>query len=301
MTSSQLNYHHLRLFFEVAQSGSLRAASERLMLSQPTISSQLKSLEQSLDQSLFDRSGRSLRLTPAGEIVRDGAAEIFALGEALLRSLHEDSAARSQKLTLGITDSMPKVVAWRLIRPAVEGRSEFHLSCTEAHAEDLLGLLAAGRLDAVISDEPAPSTFPVKVFNQLMGESSLVFCATAQLAARLSKGFPQSLNGAPLLLPASRTAWRHEIERWLHTHDLHPRIVAEFDDAAFLTTAAADGLGCAPVASAVTEELAQRYQLVPIGEPVDCGLPTYLITLQRGRKHPALVLLAKEGQRVFSK
>jgi LysR family transcriptional regulator, transcriptional activator of nhaA len=299
--SSTLNYHHLRLFLEVAQAGSLRAAAEKLSLSQPTISAQLKLLEDALDQPLFDRSGRTLRLTHAGEQARDRAAEIFSLGEDLIQSLHGDKISRSQRLRLGITDSLPKVLAWRLIRPALQAHPELHLSCTEAHADELLGLLAAGRLDAVISDEAAPQSLPIKAHSSLLGHSALVFCAVPELAAKISRGFPQSLTDAPMLLTASRTAWRQEIEHWLQLHELRPKIVAEFDDAAFLSTAAADGLGCAPIASAALPEVVSRYGLVPIGKPVSCQLPTYLITIPQEQRPPVLDLIMKSGKSIFTK
>lgn len=299
MHSNLLNYHHLRLFWEVAKAGGLKAAAAKLHLSQPTISAQIKALEVALESPLFDRTGRKLKLTKTGELVRERAEEIFSLGAEMMESLHGERYGRVQRLTLGITDSLPKVVAWQLIRPALHAYPNLHLACTEAHADELIGSLAAGRLDAVISDEPAPSSFPVKAFNHLMGESQLIFCAVPKLARKLSRNFPHSLQEAPLLLPASRTSWRHEIERWLQSHDLRPRVVAEFDDAAFLMTAAADGLGCAPIASAVLDEAVTRYGLSAIGKPVKCGLPTYLITLQRAMRHPALALIEKEGRGVL--
>jgi hypothetical protein len=66
MQSDELNYHHLRLFWEAARSGSLRAAAERLHLSQPTLSAQIKALEESLGEKLFERAGRGLKLTARG-------------------------------------------------------------------------------------------------------------------------------------------------------------------------------------------------------------------------------------------
>jgi LysR family transcriptional activator of nhaA len=182
MNDPHLNYHHLRLFWEVARAGSLKAAASRLNLSQPTISAQIKALEISLDEQLFDRTGRGLKLTPGGRLVMECAAEIFSLGTEMVRSLHGQGSARSLRLNIGITDSLPKLVAWRLIRPAVKAFPNLQLSCAEGHAQELLGSLAAGRLDVVLSDEAAPSSMPVKAFNHLLGESPVVFCAVPALA-----------------------------------------------------------------------------------------------------------------------
>lgn len=300
MNEPHLNYHHLRLFWEVARAGSLRAAAARLNLSQPTISAQIKSLEKSLDEQLFDRTGRGMRLTTQGRLVTERAAEIFSLGTEMVRSLQGLGSARHLRLNIGITGSLPKLVSWRLIRPAVKSFPNLQLSCVEGLAQELLGSLAAGRLDVVLSDEAAPSSLPVKAFNHLLGESPVVFCATSALAKKLGKGFPASLKDAPMLLPASRTAWRHEIDRWFDSHRIRPRMVAEFDDAALMKTAAADGMGLAPIAAAVLDEAVDRYGLLPVGRPLRCGFSCYLITLERAMRHPALAVIAAESKSVFS-
>lgn len=301
MDLSQLNFHHLRLFWEVARAGNLRSASAKLHLSQPTISAQIRALETSLDEQLFDRSGRGMRLTASGRLVMECAGEIFSLGAEMIRSLHGLGNARSLRLNIGITDSLPKLVAWRLIRPAVKAFPNLQLSCVEGHAQELLGSLAAGRLDVVLSDEGAPSSLPVKAFSHLLGESPVVFCATPTLAKALGKSFPAMLKDAPVLLPASRTAWRHEIDRWFDARDIRPRIVAEFDDAALMKTAAADGLGCVPVPASVLDDAVSRYSLVAIGRPVQCGFSCYLITLERAMRHPAVAVIAGESQDVIRK
>lgn len=300
MSDLNLNYHHLRLFSEVARAGSLRGAAAKLHLSQPTISSQIKALETALDEQLFDRSGRGMKLTPSGRLVMECAAEIFSLGTEMVRSLHGLGSTRNLRLNIGITDSLPKLVAWRLIRSAVKAFPNLQLSCAEGHAQELLGSLAAGRLDVVLSDEAAPSSLPVKAFNHLLGESPVVFCAAPALAKKLSKNFPASLKDAPVLLPASRTAWRHEIDRWFDSYRIRPRVVAEFDDAALMKTAAADGLGLTPIAAAVLDEAVDRYGLVPVGRPVRCGFSCYLITLERAMRHPAVAVIAAQAKDVFS-
>ncbi|MFM7607136.1 MAG: LysR family transcriptional regulator [Prosthecobacter sp.] len=300
MHDPHLNYHHLRLFWEVARAGSLRAASARLRLSQPTISAQIKSLEKSLGEPLFDRSGRGLKLTTQGRLVMDCAGEIFNLGTDMMRSLQGMGSARNMRLNIGITDSLPKLVAWKLLRPAVKAFPELQLSCVEGHAHELLGSLASNRLDVVLSDESAPPSFPVKAFNHHLGESAVVFCAVPALAQKLQRGFPSSLQNAPLLLPTSRTFWRHEIDRWFDTQRIRPHVVAEFDDAALMKTAAADGLGVTPIAASVLHETVERFGLKTIGRPVRCGFSCHLITLERVLRHPALAVITAEAKSVFS-
>jgi len=292
MSDLNLNYHHLRLFWEVARSGSLRAAAEKLHLSQPTISAQIKNLEASLGEQLFDRSGRRMKLTASGQLILKYAGELFSLAGEMVRSLHGQTGARRLRLRLGIIQSLPKLLAWQLIRPALDAFPNLQLSCTEGHAPELLGMLVSGRLDAILADEPAPSSLRVRAFTQRLSREHLVFCATPALAERLRKNFPQSLEDAPALLPAERTAWRHEIDRWFEARKITPCVMAEFDDAALMKTAAADGLGFVPVPETFLENATSRYGLEPIGPAVECQLSCYLLTVERPSRHPALEALA---------
>lgn len=291
MLASNLNYHHLRLFWEVARSGNLRGAAEKLRLSQPTISTQIKNLEDRLEEKLFDRSARGMRLTAAGKVIMEYAGELFSLAEEMVLAVHGERGGRRLRLNLGIMQSLPKLVSWQLIRPALAACPDLHLTCIEGQAPELLGMLVSGRVDAILADEPAPTSLRVRAFSQHLSKSPLVFCAAPALAKRLRKNFPQSLDGAPALLPAERTVWRHEIDRWFEARQIRPRIMAEFDDAALMKTAASDGLGFVTVLEAIEDDAINRYGLEPIAPAVDCSLSCYLLTVERTTQHPAIAAL----------
>ncbi|HCN77648.1 MAG TPA: LysR family transcriptional regulator [Verrucomicrobiales bacterium] len=291
MQSAELNYHHLRLFWEAARSGGLREAAERLDLSQPTLSAQIKTLEESLGEKLFERSGRGLKLTAKGRQVMDHAGRIFALGGEMIRSLSEGGSAMSPCLNLGVTQSLPKLVSWRLISKAVHEMPGLHFTCHEGQAADLVGQLVSGRLDVVLADESAPASLRVRAFDRVVDRSRVVFCAAKPLARRWKADFPKSLNQAPVVLPSMHSAWRRELDRWFESKKITPRIAAEFDDSALMKTAAADGLGIVPIASSVLEEAVDRYDLTPFGPPVQCCFESHLITLEKTLRHPALAAL----------
>jgi len=299
MNPTFLNYHHLRYFWEVARAGSLRAASEKIHVSQPTLSGQIKVLEESIGQKLFERSGRGLRLTNAGHLVMNHASDIFAAGGRLMEALAGRESDLPLKLNIGIADSLPKLVAWNLIRPVVQAFPKLQLSCVEASTNDLLGQLASLRLDLVLADEPAPTSMPIKSFSHLLGEASVMFCAEKKLATKLKRDFPKSLDGAPVLLPANRTAWRHQLDHWFAARRIRPRLVAEFDDAALMKTAAADGLGFAPIAMPVLQDAKLRYGLHPIGKPAGCGFACYMITLERAVRHPAVLKITSHAREIM--
>ncbi|MEO0651641.1 MAG: LysR family transcriptional regulator, partial [Planctomycetota bacterium] len=81
---AQLNYHHLLYFHLVVEEGGLAPAAERLGISHPTISEQLKKLEAQLGLRLFERRGRKLHLTEDGALVHEHARELFGVGAALM-------------------------------------------------------------------------------------------------------------------------------------------------------------------------------------------------------------------------
>ncbi|MBX3437735.1 MAG: LysR family transcriptional regulator, partial [Planctomycetaceae bacterium] len=113
----ELNYLHLYYFWSVAREGSITAACERLHVTQPTVSTQIRRLEQSLGKRLFERVGRGLQLTEVGRVVFDYADDIFTLGQALLGTINGASHGKRPKLMVGIPNAMPKVLTYRLLEP----------------------------------------------------------------------------------------------------------------------------------------------------------------------------------------
>src|SRR5258706_317336 len=118
---SQLNYHHLLYFWTVLKEGGVSAAGARLRVAQPTVSGQLRALEQSLGGKLLERRGRRLLPTELGTLVFRYADEIFSIGSELSDALRGRPTARPQRLSVGVADSMPKLVAWRILEPALRG------------------------------------------------------------------------------------------------------------------------------------------------------------------------------------
>jgi LysR family transcriptional activator of nhaA len=290
-----LNFHHLRYFWAVAREGSLRRAAESLNISQPSISSQIKLLEAALGEPLFRRSGRSLVLTEFGRVIQGYAEEIFTLGRELLATGRRGPAAHRVRLQIGVVDSFPKLLCVDVLRPVLAQNPPVQVSCREGKLADLLGQLAAHRLDAVLADEPPPSGSTVKTFTHELGESSITFCGSPTLARRLRGRFPQRLHGAPMLLPTPNTALRRDLEGWFRSIDVEPVVIGEFEDALMAEIIATDGHGVSVVPSLVAKEAAERSGLVTLGATDQCRIRLYLITVERRIEHPAVVVLAQEA------
>lgn len=291
-----LNYHHLRYFWAVAREGSLRKASERLRVSEPSISAQIQALQVSLGAELFRRSGRGLVLTETGRMVYGLAGEIFSLGEEIVSALRGVPVQREIKFNVGLADSVPKLVAHEILKPVFQSQIPIHVVCREGKVDDLLAQLTTLRLDIVLADEPASTSLKARTFNHLLGSCGVTFCAAPALARRLRRGFPKSLNGAPALLPTQNTNLRRSLEQWFRANAIVPRIIGEFEDAAMGIVVASDGLGFMPMPRVVNREAWTRYHLHAIGTIEECQDQFYAITAERRLSHPAVVLVTQNAQ-----
>lgn len=292
-----LNYHHLRYFWTVAKEGSLKQAAERLHVSPPSISAQLRELEAALGEPLFRRSGRSKVLTEAGQVACRYAEEIFTLGRELVNAVKQRPTARDLRLYVGVADSFPKLVTNEMLKPVFAMSRPVHVICREGKLDDLLEQLAAHRLDIVLADEPASSSTRVRTFNHPLGESSTSFCASGHMASALKRGFPQSLHGAPALLPAENTSLRRAVEAWFDERGVQPRVVAEFDDLALMKAVAAEGSGFIVLPSVVAAEAVRHYGFRIVGVAEQCRVRFHAITAERRLVHPAVVVLTEHAQR----
>jgi LysR family transcriptional regulator, transcriptional activator of nhaA len=291
MVPNTLNYHHLLYFWAVAKAGSLRKASEALHVSQPSISAQLKQLEESLGTPLFTRTTRSLVLTETGQTVLGYAEEIFSLGGELLTAVRHEPGQRPVRLYVGVADSVPKIIVRQHLTPVFELGRSVRVICREGSLEELITQLAAHKLDVVLADEPSTSALRVRTFNKRLSVSTIVLCAAPPLAKRLVRNFPDSLNGAPAILPVTEMALRRQLEQWFDAHRLRPRIVAEVEDMALLTDLGTQGLGFVPVYSAVLEEIARASRLQTIGIAKGLQMEIFAVTAQRRLQHPGAIAM----------
>jgi LysR family transcriptional activator of nhaA len=179
-----LNYHHLLYFWLAAREGGVSRAAEQLRLSQPTVSTQIRALEGMLGERLFRREGRTLVLTDVGRVVYQYADDIFALGRELLDTVRDRPTGRPLRLTVGVVDVVPKLVAHEYLKPVFALGTPVRVVCREGKADQLLAQLATHDLDVVVADRPPAPGAPVRAFARLLGESDVTFFATPPLAAR---------------------------------------------------------------------------------------------------------------------
>ncbi|HEX8253999.1 MAG TPA: transcriptional activator NhaR [Thermoanaerobaculia bacterium] len=291
-----LNYHHLLYFWVVAREGSIAKATKKLNLTQPTISTQLRQLEDSLGEKLFAKSGRGLVLTEAGKIALRYADEIFALGRELRDTLRDRPTGRPVRVTIGIADVVPKLLAYRVLRPAFAAAAEIEMVCREASPETLIALLGQHEVDLVISDAPASGT-PLRTYSQLLGESGTTFFAAPALANSAKKHFPKSLHGAPLLMPGEGTQLRRALELWLDSTGIVPKRVGEFDDLALMSAFGRAGAGIFPAPSAIEDELESQFNVRVVGRLPDVRQRFYAVSAERKIKNPIVSAITAAARR----
>ena len=193
---------------------------------------------------------------------------------------------------VGISNIVPKLLAYRVLEPVMHMEQEVRMVCHEAPLVDLLADLSVHRLDLVLTDSPVSPAFNVKAYNHLLGESGISFFARGRNAASYRKRFPHSLDGAPMLMPTTGSNLRRTLDQWLEHHDIRPLIVAEFEDRALMKAFGEAGAGVFTSPTAVEEDVTAKYGVRVIARVEDLHERYYAVSAERRIKHPAVATIS---------
>jgi LysR family transcriptional regulator, transcriptional activator of nhaA len=291
-----LNYHHLLYFWTVAREGTIARAGAQLHLTQPTISGQLRALERALGAKLFNRAGRNLVLSDTGRIVYRYADEIFSLGRELQDTLRGRPPGRPLLFVVGVNDTLPKVMVYQLLQPALCLADPVQIVCEQGKPEYLHTQLALNAIDVVLTDAPVSPMTKIRAFNHLLGECGVSIMGSPKLAAAYRRGFPKSLDGVPFLLPAENTALRRSLEQWFDTLQVKPKVCGEFADTALLKEFGQHGAGVFAVRSVLERDSRRLYQVRLIGRVDSIRERCYAISVEKKLKHPAVVAITEAAR-----
>ncbi|MBC7670774.1 MAG: LysR family transcriptional regulator [Polaromonas sp.] len=292
-----LNFQHLLYFWVVAREGSITRASAVLNLTQPTISTQLKTLERALGATLFERRGRTLVLTDTGQLVLRYADEMFRTGRELAHALARGTGEMPARLVVGVSDALPKLTTWRLLQPALAIVPKFRLICRIDKTERLVADLAAHTLDVVLADAPVSRSSPVRAFNHLLGECGVTIFGAQPLARRYRHGFPQSLDGAPFVLQTENTAVRRSFDAWCIANEISPQVTCEVEDVALLQVFGQEGMGLFMAPTVVEARIRTQYGVGIVGRLPEVRERFYAISVERRLKHPGVVALSDAARK----
>jgi LysR family transcriptional activator of nhaA len=297
----RLNYQHLLYFWSVVRTGSLTRACEELALSAPTVSSQLRTLEERLGEKLLAKSGRNLVPTEVGKLVYGYANEIFTLGQELLGALEQRPSTRPLRLLVGIDDVLPKEIAYRIVEPGMQLKQPVRVVCREGTLERLVADLAVHDVDIVLSDAPVTPTVDIRTYSHSLGSCKVYWMATPALARTLRRGFPKSLDGVPVLLPTDDTAIRRALDQWFDRQGVRPLMLGEFEDYALLREFARAGHGFAPVPSVLEAQFRREHGFARIGMAQGVKAEFFAISSERKIKHPAVVAMTDSARQLFAR
>ena len=288
-----MNFKHLHYFWVAAKAGGIMRAGEQLHAAPQTVSTQIKLLEDRLGGKLFRRSGRHLELTDAGQVALGYAEDIFTLGIELESAFRQArNGARTLDFRVGVADSVAKSVAYRLLEPALNAPEPVRLICGEGKLPELLSQLALNRLDLVIADEPMPKRVSVKAFNHALGSSVMTFFCAPKLKPSLNGEFPQCLNDAPMLVQGASTSIRQQFDSWLIRHEIHPRVIGEFEDGALMKAFGREGRGVFMAPTVLEAEIRAQYGVDVIGRSEELVEEFYAISVERRITHPCVAAIS---------
>lgn len=294
-----MNLKHLRYFWAVSRFGGVSKAAERLDLSPQTLSGQIADLQLGLGVELLKQVGRRLELTDAGRVAYSYADEIFGLVDELALQVRSMPGGRSRLFRVGMTDAVPRSLAYRLLSPLIEDKA-IRLTASHERLDVLLADLALHRLDLVIADRPLPSGISVKAFNHVLGDTAIGLFAAPALVKRLKAGFPSTLEGAPMVLPGRDSVLHEDLRAWLEARRLNVRVVGEFDDGGLMKTFGASGAGAFPAPLAVRDEIERLYGVELVGFMEGLTERYYAISTERRATDPQVLKILALAEEVLT-
>ena len=292
-----LNYHHLYYFWITAKEGSISSASVKLRVGQPTISTQIRNLEESLSQTLFLRKGRGLHLTEAGKVVLDYANQIFSLGNELMEVIKDETFSKRAHVQIGVLDSMPKSLVKSLVHYA-QKIAPCVISVIEGEGDYLFRELQAHRIDLVISNFPPSVGDSKQYFSRLLAKIPITVFSTKKFQS-LKRKFPKSLQDQPFIMPSLHSKLRHDLNHFFQINDISIDVVIETQDTSIQKLLGNEGMGLVPLPDFAGKELIKEGKLIKIGNLKGITEDFWLVSSPRKFSNPIAEILIKNFEWKF--
>jgi LysR family transcriptional activator of nhaA len=286
-----LNYHHLFYFQTIANEGSIAGAAKKLRLGQPTLSAQLKVLEDALGQHLFERKNRRLVLTESGKMALDYANQIFGLGDELLEALHQRTHLKRAHIQIGVLESLPKKLIQYLIH-SIQDEGRCTVAVLEGSGEQLYRELLAHKLDLVLSNFPPATGDTNQFFSRLLVRVPISIFSTKRFASLRDK-FPASLSGQPFILPTLHSQLRHDIDHYFRINNMVVDVIIETQDTSVQKMLGIEGMGLVPLPEFAGLELVRERKLIKLGTLPEVSEGFWMVTCPRKYQNPIAESLMK--------
>lgn len=278
------NFHHLYYFYKVAEEGSISKAAKTLRLSQPTLSLQLKQIEDYFGIKLFDREGKRLQLTGEGNFVLSYAKSIFDMGRELYDGLNDRSRRGYLKVQIGVTGSVPKSISHAVLNFLLDAGNTF-ISVHELGYKELLDQLRVHNLDMILSTAAYQGPAEDGIQSFVLAQLPIAFCANKQWAKSIRK-VPQDLHDKPMLLTTSQHQIYQQLREYFLTHKIKPRVIAEIQDAELVRRLVIEGKGIAPLNLYTIHKAPAKESIHILGSKPLAGIHETIYALTKDRKTP---------------
>ncbi|WP_413943233.1 LysR family transcriptional regulator [Bdellovibrio sp. HCB-162] len=285
-----LNYHHLHYFYTIAKEGSIAKAAEKLKIGQPTLSTQLKQLEEALGKNLFERRKQRLHLSEAGKVAYQYADQVFQLGSEMVEVLQDRLQNNRVHVQIGALDSVPKHIILEVILQAYQ-QGNCNVSVLEGAGGDLLRELGAHQIDLLLSNYPPNVDFKT-VYAKSIAKLDVVVCASPKFK-HLRKDFPRSLEGQPFVFPTVHSKLRRDLDHYFLVNDIRVDRIAETQDTSLQKLLGAEGVGLIPIAEVAASDLLKEKKLIVLGTLKGVYEEIWLMAADRKIDNPIAAKLMK--------
>ncbi|GHG00824.1 transcriptional activator NhaR [Thalassotalea marina] len=293
-----INYNHLYYFWVCATEGGVSKAAEVLHLTPQTVSAQISSLEQRLGHKLFEKSGRTLKLTEFGAVTKTYADDIFSKAHEWLNTAVTGEHNATAICRVGVTDGLPKSLVSKWLSPMLQVNSSVRLDCEDGSIDDLLLLLSRHKLDLILTDIPLSPDFHDLAECQKIGKSAMGIFAEEKTADALAAQFPQSLHQQKMVMPGTATPISIQLEHWFNLNAIQPQVTVYATDIALMKTLGRDGFGLFAAPLIVEQEIKSQFHVKRIGVAEKVFQEYFLITPRRSIVHPAVTEIVKSASKL---
>jgi len=259
---NRLNFSHFYYFYIVAMEGSIKNAALKLFVSQPTISDQLKLLEEYFDCKLFEREHRQLNLTKEGELALEYAETIFAKSTELTRRLRHSIKLPKTSFDIGMTPFMSQYFLYDLITPLFEQES-LTVNIQQDNRLLLLAQLEEGNVDMIFTDNK--DTLPSSVDTYRVGLNR-TFVVAHKKYKKHKRNFPDCLNEIPFFNYTGETKLKYEIELFFSQNNLTPKIAGHAEDIDLFQLITEKGVAFTIVPEVAKNRLCLNKDIIVLGE-----------------------------------
>ncbi|MFK8137954.1 MAG: LysR family transcriptional regulator [Bdellovibrionales bacterium] len=260
-----LNYHHFMYFRTIAEEGSIVAASEKLGIGQPALSSQLKNFEEVIGHKLFRRENRKLKLTEAGNQALVYAQKINELGLEFIDAMRDSRFSSNTNIQIGAMDSIPKAVLTILVKYIRDNYSDCKVRLVEGTRSSLVRYLDTKEVDLVLMNHTSLPVNSEKIYSsKSIGSFPISVYGTANYKS-LKKNFPKSMKNQNMILPTKESKLRHDVEFYFRQRGIDINVVAETQDTSMLKSLGHESVGMVSL-SDISAESFTKSKIIKIGE-----------------------------------